>query len=109
MGHSSALEKAETGLDEAYLCVSGKYSDALKKLFLRQGDTIIYVSYFGRYAAQWGIPLHWKKVIFLPHMADKFPAKIRIGFPHGFGRLSLDILRDFNAVCHFLRAVGGIP
>ncbi len=38
---------AETGLDEAYLCVSGKYSDALKKLFLRQGDTIIYVSYFG--------------------------------------------------------------
>ncbi len=38
---------AETGLDEAYLCVSGKYSDALKKLFLRQGDTIVYVSYFG--------------------------------------------------------------
>ena len=38
---------AETGLDEAYLCVSGKYSDALKKLFLRHGDTIIYVSYFG--------------------------------------------------------------
>ena len=38
---------AETGLDEAYLCVSGKYSDTLKKLFLRQGDTIVYVSYFG--------------------------------------------------------------
>ena len=38
---------AETGLDEAYLCVSGKYSNALKKLFLRQGDSIIYVSYFG--------------------------------------------------------------
>lgn len=38
---------AETGLNEAYLCVSGKYSDALKKLFFRQGDTVMYVEYFG--------------------------------------------------------------
>lgn len=37
----------EAGLDKAYLCISGKYSDALKKLFLRQGDTIMYVEYFG--------------------------------------------------------------
>lgn len=38
---------SETGLEEAHLCVSGKFGDALKKLFLRQGDTVMFVEYIG--------------------------------------------------------------
>lgn len=38
---------SETGLVEAHLCVSGKFGDALKKLFLRQGDTVMFVEYIG--------------------------------------------------------------